>query len=147
MKKFLLPLLVVLVLCCSSHTDRSSQQTAAPTHSDSKHAVLALRGDPRQGFAPLRVTFHAELKGILDGDSTYYCSKEEWEFGDGAVSSQTPNCEPMASGTKMETDFIMDHVYDDPGTYTAGFTLGEKKLRSNKVTITVLENLRSPNGQ
>lgn len=146
MKKLLFVLMVFL--SCSSHRDQqTSQQAATPATSDSKHADLVLRADPRQGFSPLRITFHAELKGLSDTDATFHCAKEEWDFGDGAVSSQTPYCEPLVPGAKIERDYIVDHVYNDPGSYSAGFALGEKKLHSNKITVTVLENLRSPNGK
>lgn len=143
MKK--LSLLLLLFLACSSHTNQAPQ--TQPTQTTDVHSNLMLRADPRQGFAPLRVTFHAELKGVSDADKTYHCLKEEWDFGDGAVSSQTPNCEPLPAGGKIERDYITDHLYNDAGTFAVGFTLGEKKLRSNKITVTVLQNLRSPNGR
>jgi len=115
--------------------------------SSGKGPKLTLRADPRQGFTPLRPTFHAQLINVDDTDSKYHCLKEEWDFGDGAVSSQKADCEPLAAGAKIETDFITDHEYQNPGTYTVSFTLGEKdnKIRSSKVTVTALQNLRSPN--
>jgi len=109
---------------------------------------ISLRADPRTGFAPLRVTFHAVLNGVSDTDATFHCIKQEWDFGDGAVSSQTPNCEPLAAGAKIETEFIYDHVYENKGSYSAGFALGDKKkMRSNKVSVNVLQNLERPDDQ
>jgi hypothetical protein len=142
MKKRSLLLLILLLLACSSHAPEANDPAASPKGS---HPKLTLRADPRQGFAPMNVTFHAQLLNVNDTDKEYYCLKEEWEFGDGALSSQKRNCEPLAEGAKIETDFIVEHEYQNPGTYVAGFTLGEKKIRSSKVSVTVLQNVRSPN--
>ncbi len=142
MKKRSLLLLIALVLACSSHAPEANDPAAS---SKGHQAKLTLRADPRQGFAPMNVTFHAVLLNVSETDSSYYCLKEEWEFGDGSLSSQKPNCEPLGEGGKIETDFIVEHEYQNPGTYTASFTLGEKKIRSSKVAVTVLQNVRSPN--
>jgi hypothetical protein len=150
MRKLLALFLLLLIVACSSHTAPQTKETTNALSSPPPHsgASLQIHADPRQGFAPLRVTFHAVLSGISDSDANFHCLKEEWDFGDGAISSQTPNCEPLVAGGKIEMEFITDHLYDNDGNYTIGFTLGDKnKIRSNKVTVTVLENLRNANGE
>lgn len=134
MRKFLIPLFLVLLAGCSSH---EPQQTNASEQA--KEAKLSLTSHRRQGFTPLHVTFSAKLTGVDSNDKDYYCLKQEWDYGDGAVSSEEPNCEPFTEATKIEQDFLGDHMYNDPGNYTARFTLGDKKIRSNQVDIVVLE--------
>ena len=40
----------------------------------------------------MRVSLNASLEGVSKTDAQYYCMQEEWEFGDGAVSSEQPDC-------------------------------------------------------
>ena len=148
MRKFFL--LVVVFLSCSSHTGTPTKQAtdSSSTSATSSGVSISLTAEPRTGFAPLRVTFRAVLNGVSDTDPTFHCIKQEWDFGDGAVSGQTPNCEPLESGAKIETEFIVEHVYQDKGNYSAGFTIGDKKkTHSNKVSVNVLQNLQRPDDQ
>jgi hypothetical protein len=108
----------------------------------SKKPSLRISVDPRQGFAPMHVTFHATLKEVSEDDKDYHCLKEEWDFGDGSVSSEQPDCQSTDNKTKLE--FIVDHTYDDKGNYTAHLTLGDKKLRSNQVSVVVLQDPSKP---
>ena len=68
----------------------------------------------------------------------FACLKEEWTFGNGAVSSETRNCLAPFQPKEAGTEFIRDYVFTTPGTYDVFFSLGEKELRSNRVTVKVL---------
>jgi PKD repeat protein len=135
MRKFLIPLFLVLMAGCSSHQDPMQTNTSEKANP----AKLTLTSHRRQGFTPLSVSFSAKLTGVNSNDKDYYCLKQEWDYGDGAVSSEEPNCEPFTETTKIEQDFVGQHTYGDPGNYTVRFTLGDKKVRSNQVGIVVLE--------
>ena len=113
---------------------------AAEKEKKAKEVKLVLKGRPRQGFMPLRVSLNAELQGVDEKDAQYYCLREEWDFGDGAVSSEQPNCEEFTQDTKANLNFFAEHVFDEEGNYTIRFTLGDPvKVRSNMMTIVVLE--------
>src|SRR5262249_42317404 len=101
---------------------------------------LMLSAAPRQGFEPMRVSFNVVLQGVASDDEDWYCQKEEWDFGDGAVSSEQPNCDEFSANTPVTTEFFADHLYDNAGQYTIRFTLGNNRLRSNQLSVLVLEN-------
>lgn len=90
---------------------------------------------------PMRVSLNVDLQGVSENDKEYYCLPEEWDFGDGAVSAEQPNCEEFVDGkTKVNTHFFAEHVFEEDGNYTIRFTLGDPvKIRSNQVGIVVLE--------
>jgi len=135
-------LLVVILLCfaCSSRSTHSigkeSFQIAIPpaqTQAGPKLRVAEVY--PRMGFAPLHVSVHVILDGVLDGDKSFQCLTHEWFFGDGSVSGEKPNCD----ASEMETEFFGDHVYQNPGTYIIRFKLDEPNVISNQVSINVIE--------
>src|SRR6266516_3247790 len=106
-------ILAVLFSGCSSHQSamekqKSEQATTGPVK-------LQITADLRQGFAPVSVSFKAELVGVSETDPAYYCLQEEWDFGDGSVSSDKPNCEPYAAGSKVTHEFFVEHVYQNEG--------------------------------
>jgi PKD repeat protein len=103
---------------------------------------LTINAAPRQGFTPLRVTFRGELEGVVANDEEYYCLQEIWDFGDGAKSSEKPNCDPYSAESKVKTEFFMDHVYEKAGRYTVRLMLGEEdneKIKSRQTSVAVLE--------
>jgi hypothetical protein len=136
MKRLFVGLSLVLLLQCSSHTQK---ETELNTNSDG--VKLTLTAHPRQGFTPFHVSFTARLSGVSENSQDHYCLQEEWDFGDGAVSSQQPNCAPYSDTAKIEHEFFADHVFADPGSYTVRFVLGvkENEVRSNPLQVTVLE--------
>jgi PKD domain len=100
---------------------------------------LVLDAKPRQGLSPHHASMSARLEGVGDTDQDWYCLKQEWDFGDGSISAEEPQCEPYTAETKILKEFYSDHTYDDPGKYPVRFKLGEDKLRSNIVTVVVIE--------
>ncbi len=133
MKVSVLLLIITSILFgCSSHKDPAGG--SAPTG-----PRLVLSAQPRQGLAPHRATIRANLEGVGENDSEWYCLKEEWDFGDGTVSTEEEECDPFTPETKVTTNFFADHTYDDAGHYTVRFKLGDNKLRSNQITVVVLE--------
>lgn len=131
----MLSLSLALLINCSSHTENDPG-----ARTESGEPKITLTAHPRQGFAPFHVSFTARLTGVAENSKEHYCLQEEWDFGDGAVSSQQPNCEPYTDSTKIEQDFFAEHVFGDQGSFTVRFTLGDKKkLRSNQLAIVVLE--------
>lgn len=130
MKYTALALVLLLLVGCSGHQ--------APSDPSTGGVHLSVRADPRQGFAPLHVTFHVNLTGVAENDQNFYCLREEWDFGDGAVSSEAPNCEPFSADTKIAREFFADHVFNNTGIYAVRFKLGDHK--ASPVSINVLEN-------
>lgn len=140
MKKAFFAVLVLLAcLACSSH----QQTDVADAASEESHPHLKIEAQPRQGFAPLIVSFVVTLDGVGDNDEKFYCMKEEWDFGDGAVTADKPNCPPYSADTKVTKEFTIDHTYNDEGTFTARFRLGDH-LKSAPISLNVLENNRQP---
>jgi hypothetical protein len=136
----LILLFVSLIAGCSSHQSPGQQS------SSDDGPRLKLSAFPRQGFAPMRVSFNGILEGVTKTDAEYYCLQEEWEFGDGAVSSEQPNCVPLEEeGSELKINFFVEHVYYEKGTYTIWLTLGDKKIKSNQVAVVVLESEIGPN--
>ena len=81
----------------------------------------------------------ATLQGVSENDQEWYCLKEEWDFGDGTISTEERECEPFTAETNVVTNYFTEHTYDDPGYYKVRFKLGDDKLKSNQVTVVVLE--------
>jgi hypothetical protein len=139
MKRFVFYALLFLAFFFYAGSNQAGDKTA------SKPKVkLIISATPRQGFAPLTVTFHVVLEGVAEDDQNYYCLQEQWDFGDGAVSSDQPHCDPWGPDSKVTHEFFQDHLYQEEGIYSAQFILG-KDMRSGKVGINVLEN-RSGSG-
>ncbi len=138
MKLIVVFIVLVSLLSCGGHTAPQSTPSA-PGRPD-----LTLSASPRQGFTPLRVNFRVVLEGVAENDQEWHCLSEEWDYGDGSISSQKPNCEEFTSDSKITTEFFSDHLFDTPGGYTVTFTLGDRKLRSNAVGVRVLESVRTP---
>src|SRR5262249_33739884 len=114
MKRFALYVLLFLAFFFSAGSNQAGDKGA------SKPKVkLMFTATPCQGFAPLTVTFHAVLEGVSDDDQSYYCLQEEWDFGDGAVSSDQPACDPWGPDSKVTHEFFTDHLYQNEGVYSA----------------------------
>jgi hypothetical protein len=107
---------------------------------NSKKPKLTLTVYPRQGFGPMHVSINGKLENVLKNDKDFYCLEEEWEFGDGAVSSEQANCEEYSEHSEVKMQFFADHVYEDAGSYTIWLTLGDKTIRSNQIAVVVLES-------
>lgn len=132
---YLLILVLALVLSAGHQAASSAEKEKKP-----KEARLVLSGHPRQGFMPLRVSLNVELQGVDEHDAQYYCLREEWDFGDGAVSAEQPNCEEFTQDTHVNLHFFAEHVFEEEGSYTIRFTLGDPvKIRSNQISVSVLE--------
>lgn len=141
MKILLVSLTLALMINCSSHTENDpGSRSGSVEKTAAGEPKITLTAHPRQGFAPFRVSFTARLTGVPDNSKEHYCLQEEWDFGDGAVSSQQPHCEPYTDSITIEHDFFAEHVFGDQGSFTVRFVLGDKKkLRSNQLGIVVLE--------
>ncbi len=133
MRNIFIFLLIVYLLAGSA---LHQTQSATPA----KKPKLVLTAYPRQGFGPMRVSINGTLEGVSKSDKDYYCLQEEWEFGDGAVSSEQANCEPFGEDSEIKTNFFAEHIYEDEGNYTIWLTLGDKKIKSNQVVVIVLES-------
>ena len=139
MKKLLCA--VFLLLFVAGCSTRTSQKGSTASSSETK---LSITASPRQGFEPLRVTFRGLLEVADPNDKELYCLQEEWDFGDGAKSTEKPNCDPHSADTKIKTEFFTEHVYEKYGNYTVKLTLGDKKIRSRGIAIVILERNTGP---
>jgi hypothetical protein len=84
-----------------------------------------LLGEPFYGTAPLTVDFYVGLAS-LQAPLQY-----QWQFGDGAVSSQPPNA-------------YMQHVYEKPGTYQCSVTLMNAQGRSTTLSTSIVVQPSQP---
>jgi PKD repeat protein len=133
-------LFLVLVLCLSQPLQSEEKDKKEKDKDKDSKPKLVLTAYPRQGFRPLRISFNATLENVSETDAEYYCLQEEWDFGDGAVSSEKPHCEPFGSDSRVSVTFFSEHIFDDPGNYTIRFKLGDpQKIRSNNLSILVLD--------
>jgi hypothetical protein len=137
-KSFSAVIFLLLVAGCSS---RTAQQSSTAPSSETK---LSITASPRQGFEPLRVTFRGVLETADANDKDLYCLQEEWDFGDGAKSTEKPNCDPHSADTKIKTEFFTEHVYEKFGNYSVRFTLGDQKVRSRQIAVVILERNTGP---
>ena len=126
--------LVLIVFCGYLNQLVSAESKKGPK--------LKINASPRQGFSPLNVTFRGLLEEVDPGDKEYYCLQEEWDYGDGAVSSEKPNCDPFTPETKIKTEFFSTHVYESHGSYTVRLILGDEKVRSKQISIVIVERDR-----
>ena len=134
MKKLLWAVFLVLLAAgCSGRT--APQDSSEPV----SEARLTITAAPRQGFQPLRISFRGLLEVPNENNKEFYCFQEEWDFGDGAKSTEKPNCDPHTAETKIKTEFFTDHVYEKQGNYTVRFMLGDKKVRSRQISVVILE--------
>jgi hypothetical protein len=137
------PLVLILTLLwlCSCSGKRAQDNTDVSPAVDGP--TFTVNGSPRQGFAPLRVTFRGLLEGVEESNQEFYCLQEEWDFGDGAKSTEQPNCPPFSPETKIKTEFFIDHLYEKEGNYTIRVVLGDEKIRSRAITVKVVDrNIR-----
>lgn len=132
-------LFIGLMIGCSSHQQQQQSETAT-----SSGPRLKITAYPRQGFAPMRVSIKGTLDGVSKTDAEYFCLEEEWDFGDGAVSSEQPDCQAGDTGNEVKTQFFVEHVYSEKGNYTIWLTLGDEKIRSNQTAVVVLESELTP---
>ena len=142
-KNLLILALLLLSMSCSSRP--ASQES---TDRSTGGLKLNLNASPRQGFAPLHVSFQADLTGAGIDDRKYYCLQEEWDFGDGAKSTEQPNCETFGPDTKIKTEFFVDHIFEKEGSYNVRLVLGEKdkqeQIHSRQASVLVLERSLQP---
>jgi hypothetical protein len=133
-------LLLFFVAGCSS---KSSPQTGV--NGSDGGAIITITATPRQGFAPLRISFRGELEGVEPNNEEYYCLQEEWDFGDGAISSEKPNCDPFSPDSRVKKEFYADHVYDTAGNFTVRLVLGDEKVRSRQISVVIVDRDRGYN--
>lgn len=127
---FVILILVSFVLMLPGHS---------PLAEESEKAKLSIEAHPRQGLTPVNVLFTARLEGVSPNSPDFYCLKEEWDFGDGAISSEQVQCEPYSTNSKIKSEFFAEHEYWDEGNYQAQLTLGDNKVRTRRISIRVIE--------
>jgi len=146
-KSIVLPT-VFLTLGCSSQpayrqhlstltAPPSSQASVARAIGSSKPAMV-LEAFPRQGFAPLSVTLHATLNGVAQNDPNFTCLYQEWEFGDGGISGEKLNCPTSQATSRVDTEFVTEHVFTKSGTYLIRFKLGDQMV-TKRIAVMVYD--------
>jgi len=144
MKKLLIAVLFFSLVAFA----QPPQAKSADKGSKDKKPKLTISVQPHQGFAPMHTNFHAVLENVADDNKEFHCLKEEWDFGDGSISSEKADCGEKGEdedSKKTKVEFFADHTYENEGHYVARLTIGEKKLSSGKASIVVLQNPSSPN--
>jgi hypothetical protein len=127
------PATIIAVLLASDITDglinfRDSKVitvTVMPTgnyvsYNNSDYTLL-LTATPSGAPAPATISFTATL------DDLNTCVQSHWEFGDGITSESSAVCLNSVSSIRSRTLF-QNHQYNQPGTYTATFYAGSKKV-------------------
>lgn len=106
---------------------------------------LELRATPRMAFSPVMVLATAELRGG-DAAEEFYCPALEWEWDDGAKSSQEADCPPFGPGVEMDRRFTAEHAYRTPGVYTVTVRLkrSDRSIAAATTTVHVRGGLGQP---
>jgi hypothetical protein len=107
-----------------------------------KRPGLELRATPRFSFSPARIMLTAELKGGDDVEE-FYCPEVEWEWGDGGRSVEESDCDPWATGAKLERRFTANHLYPQAGIYMVRVTMRKagKSIAAQTLNVTVRAGL------
>ena len=110
-----------------------------------KKPGLELRVSPRYGFSPVNAFFTAELKGGDDVEELY-CPEVEWEWGDGGRSVEESDCDPWATGAKIERRFTGNHVYPQAGIFPVRVILRKsgRTIMTQTMNVTVRAGLGDP---
>lgn len=98
---------------------------------------LGLQAEPREGPAPLTVSFTAEIGGGLDSSPELYCHPRTWDFGEGEILGIFGYCLSWRPGMKIDRHFQRTHTYAEPGIYQASFSYGP--LKSKPILVKVDE--------
>jgi hypothetical protein len=109
---------------------------------------LELRATPRMAFSPVMVLATAELRGGETAEE-FYCPALEWEWDDGARSSQEGDCPPFEPGVEMERRFTAEHAYRAPGVYTLTVRLkrSDRAIAAATTTVHVRGGLGQPDAE
>jgi hypothetical protein len=106
-----------------------------------KRPHLDLKMRSSAGFAPASITLTAELVGGEDAEE-FYCTKVEWDWGDGNRSSDEPDCPPFEPGVVIARRFSARHEFVSPGAYTIRFTMSHagQRIARAATTFTVYDH-------
>jgi hypothetical protein len=107
-----------------------------------KKPKLDLRVAPSMGTAPVEVTVFLSLRGGDDLEE-FYCPEIESDWGDGAKSSQAPDCAPFEPGTPLTRHFSIGHLYRQGGYYEVRVQLrkADKTIATGEATVRVQAGL------
>ena len=137
----------VLVAALSLLTPGIGRTASAdqPKKEKAKKPALEIRPTPRFAFSPANIFFTAELKGGDDVEELY-CPEVEWEWGDGGRSVEESDCDPWATGAKIERRFTGNHVYPQAGIFPVRVTLRKsgRTIMTQTMNITVRAGLGDP---
>lgn len=88
---------------------------------------LSFKATPPVGFSPLRVRVVIDVRGGSDDYADFYCPSIEWDWGDGAISESSEDCDPYEAGkTTILRRFSAEHVFRSQGTYQVFFRLKQR---------------------
>ena len=118
---------------------------AAAQRNDDRKASVSLKATPTSGFTPLRVRLVAEIRGGSDDLVDFHCPSVEWDWGDDQTSEADEDCAPYEAGkSEIRRRYSTEHVYRDPGNYTARLRLkqGKRVVANASTNIQVRPGLR-----
>lgn len=90
-----------------------------------------LRGTPRFGFPPLKVTFTLELRG--DDEDALWCPAVGWSFGDESRSFHESDCAPREQGERAQRFYSTEHTYKRPAPTEDGFLVVAAAWRAGRL--------------
>ena len=128
----------------------SPGSNAAAQRSEDRKPSLSLKATPPSGFTPLRVRLVVEIRGGADDFADYYCPSVEWQWGDDQTSEADEDCAPYEAGkSEIRRRYSTEHVYRDPGSFTARFRLkqGGRVVANASANVQVRPGLRDDFGQ
>ena len=73
---------------------------AAPA--DKTKPSITVKASPTVAFSPARVVVTADIKGGPNDSEELDCPSVEWDWGDGTISDQTADCEPVRGGQERD---------------------------------------------
>ena len=100
-----LSLLAVLVVALATGNASSAQRSG-----DDKKPSLSLKATPPVGFSPLRVRLVVDVRGGADDYADFYCPAIEWDWGDGTVSGNSEDCDPVPGRQEHDQAALFDRA-------------------------------------
>lgn len=120
-------LVAASVLAAASGAPAAAQRSDDRKPGDDRRPSLAFRATPPVGFSPLRVRIVVDLKGGSDDYADFYCPEIEWDWGDGAISESSEDCEPYEPGkSAIRRRFSAEHTFKQSGVYQVFFRIKQR---------------------
>ena len=73
-----------------------------PGAADKGKPTISVKASPAVAFSPARVKVTADINGGPNDYEDFYCASVEWVWGDGTLSNESSDCEPVRGGQERD---------------------------------------------